>query len=344
MLTGGKLLDTGTYSCIFDPPLRCKQGSKIKTPGRMISKLMVHEEAEAEWDISEKIRKIPLWKNYFAVSESICNLGPKQTDIDLYMKCDVMKKTAPEELRILQMPFAGKQLSNFSIPPSFNVKAFMIHVLESGALLLQYNIVHFDLHAGNILIDSHSIPRMIDFNLSMMADSSITLSHLSYRYSGNFHLVQQPPDYSALIGINQHKDINRIVHNINDKRIIKDVKMLLHVPSNKILSDLIRICTKNAMIRKGDILGWFNKHWTTIDSWAVGTYFITMLKSHSMTPHLYHSFRSHYHTFKKVLSSLCAIDPEERWDCMQALYFLNPNSTIIKKYGKKWLDTHGYPK
>jgi len=343
MLTGGKLLDTGTYSCVFDPPLRCKKGAKTKAPGRMISKLMVHEDAEIEWNISEKIRKIPLWKNYFAVSESICNLGPKQTDMDLYTSCDIMKKTAPEELRILQMPFVGKQLSMFSIPPTFNIKAFMIHVLESGALLLQHNIVHFDLHAGNILIDSHAIPRIIDFNLSMSADSSITESHLAYRYSGNFHLVQQPPDYTALIGINQGKDINRIIHNINDKRIMKEIKLILHVSPNKIASDIVGICTKNAMIRYGNILGWFHKYWTTIDSWAVGTYFITMLRSHSTTPQLLHSFRSHYSILKKVLSSLCAIDPEKRWDCMQALYFLNPTSIIIKKYGKQWLDIHGYP-
>jgi len=37
-----------------------------------------------------------------------------------------------------------------------------------------------------------------------------------------------------------------------------------------------------------------------------------------------------------VLQKLCAIDPNARWDCMQALEYLHPTSIIIKKYGQKW--------
>lgn len=81
---GGKLLDTGTYSCVFDPPLKCRSRTLRKrntsytqsSPQRMISKLMMDEEAEIEWAISEKIRKIPQWKRYFSVSETMCELDP----------------------------------------------------------------------------------------------------------------------------------------------------------------------------------------------------------------------------------------------------------------------------
>ena len=48
IITGGKLLDTGTYSCVFDPPLRCK-GSTMKSRGHMISKLMTDEESIVEF-------------------------------------------------------------------------------------------------------------------------------------------------------------------------------------------------------------------------------------------------------------------------------------------------------
>jgi hypothetical protein len=64
--TGGKLIDTGGYSCVFHPALQCKTDSK-KIQGRVISKLMQKDYAEIEWHISERVRKIPLWKHYFSV-------------------------------------------------------------------------------------------------------------------------------------------------------------------------------------------------------------------------------------------------------------------------------------
>ena len=346
MFTGGKLLDTGTYSCIFDPPLKCRGAkSKVqKTNERMISKLMMDEEADVEWAISEKIRKIPLWKNYFSVSETICHLDPKQTDPDLKTKCQVIKHIAPEQLRVLQMPFAGKPVYNHTIPANFDLIAFMTHILEAGSLLLLANIIHFDLHSGNILIDNHEVPRIIDFNLSMAADVSIPESQLSYRYSRNFHLPQQPPDYTAVIGINQHKEISKITRNIEEKKIIKDMKVLLNIPRDTVIHEILRICNKNSFINRGDILGWFYKYWTKIDSWAFGTYFIDMITIHSMTPQISKTFTKHYTKLRKLLYSLCEVDPEKRWDCIQALYYLKPDSPIIKKYGQKWLDHHGYPK
>ena len=350
MLTGGRLIDAGTYSCIFDPPLKCRSKSRPKgilikkhSNERMISKLMITEEAEVEWAISEKIRKIPLWKNYFAVSETICHLDPKQTEPDLKTKCEVIKNIAPEQLRALQMPFAGKPIYNHRIPGNFNLIAFMTHILEAGSLLLLGNIIHFDLHPGNILIDNHEIPRIIDFNLSMVSDISIPESQLSYRYSHNFHLSQQPPDYTALIGINQHKEIGKITRNIDEKKIIKDMKVLLGIPRDTVINEILRISNKNSIISQGDIAEWFYRYWTKIDSWAFGTYFVGMLTVHSITPQIANAFRK-YPKIKRVLRGLCEIDPEKRWDCMQALYYLNPDSVIIKRYGQKWLNHYGYPK
>jgi serine/threonine protein kinase len=348
MLTGGRLLDTGTYSCVFDPPLKCRsktrpKGVKKHSNERMISKLMMDEEAEVEWAISEKIRKIPLWKNYFSVSETMCHLDPKQTEPDLKTKCEVIKNIAPEQLRVLQMPFAGKPIYNHRIPTNFNLLTFITHILEGGALLLLGNIIHFDLHPGNILIDNHQTPRIIDFNLSMVSDVSIPESQLSYRYSRNFHLPQQPPDYTAVIGINQHKEIGRIVRNIEEKKIIKDIKVLLNIPRDTVINEILQISNKNSFISRGDILGWFYKYWTKIDSWAFGTYFVDMLTIHSITPQIGNALRK-YPKIKRVLRGLCEVDPEKRWDSIQALYYLNPDSLIIKKYGRQWLEHHGYPK
>jgi hypothetical protein len=353
-ITGGTLLDTGTYSCIFDPPLKCKSGTstsgslkprsaKSRGKERMISKLMLDEEADVEWEISEKIRQIPLWSNYFSVSEFMCELSPNQVDDDLKKKCQVIKHISINQLRLLEMPYAGKPIYTHDIPANFNLVDFMIHVLEGASLLLVNNIIHFDLHPGNILISENEVPRIIDFNLSMISNVSISVSQLSYRYSRNFHLPQHPPDYTAVIGIDQSKTIDKIISNVSGKDIMKSIRSVVNVQSAKINIDMKDMIVKNSFIAGGDIIGWFNHYWTKIDSWAIGTYFVDTIKNHAMNPRIGDAYRKHYIKIRKMLYCLCAIDPKERWDCMQALFFLNPNSVVIKRYGQNWLDKHGRP-
>jgi len=73
--SGGELLGQGMYGCVFTSSLLCKNK---KTPDKkdreepLLSKLIERSQAEIEYTISNLIRQIPIWKNYFAVSESIC--------------------------------------------------------------------------------------------------------------------------------------------------------------------------------------------------------------------------------------------------------------------------------
>jgi hypothetical protein len=42
-----------------------------------------------------------------------------------------------------------------------------------------------------------------------------------------------------------------------------------------------------------------------------------------------------------LLRRMCAINPIQRVDCVQALYYLQPDHFIIRKYGKAWLEKRG---
>ena len=183
---------------------------------------------------------------------------------------------------------------------------------------------------------------MIDFNLSLVSNKSVAVSELSYRFSRNFHLPQQPPDYTAILGIEQGKSMDIIISNIENKNIILYIKSILGIHPSIIRKDIKNLIL-NSFIAKGDIIDWFNHYWTKIDSWAIGTYFVDMFKKHSMLPQIGGAYQIHQVKLKKLLQNLCAINPNERWDCVQALYYMNPNSIVIKRWGHKWLDKYGRP-
>jgi len=342
MLSGGKVIGTGTYSCIFDPPLRCK--SQTKQPkGHIISKLILEDEADVEWSISNRISKIPLWRNYFSVSESICEPAEAQKDQEIYTKCELLQEYDLNQLRILNMKYAGKAIQSYTFPETFELMPFIIHILEAGALMTLHQLVHFDLHSGNILIDDNQTPRMIDFNLSIMAGESIPESQLAYRFSRNYHLPQQPPEYTAVLGVNQGKDIQKIIHTIMSKPVIRSMQALLNIPLGKIQNDLQALINQNTFVARGDITGWFYTHWMKNDSWALGAYFIDMIRRFSMHAPISNGFEQNRAKLVVLLSRLSAIDPVKRWDCIQALHYMKPTSVIIKKYSANWLQKYGYP-
>ena len=196
MQEGGKLLDHGMYGCIFTSSLHCKNKKSAELIENKehppISKLIRTEHAEVEYKISSLIRQIPLWKNYFAVAESMCEPSSSQTEQDL-PQCPVLEEHDLSDFRVLSMTYQGVPLDSFRIHvPSFDVARFISHLLEAGALLVLYGVVHRDLHQGNILVDSHHVPRIIDFNLSVFAKESVTDDDLSHHHT--VHVGQEPPD------------------------------------------------------------------------------------------------------------------------------------------------------
>lgn len=340
MLSGGKVIGTGTYSCIFDPPLRCKTHSK-QPKGHVITKLILEDEADTEWSISKRISKIPLWRNYFSVSESICKPAETQKDQELYTKCELLEEYDIGQLRLLTMRYAGKAIQSYKFTSSFQLIPFMIHILEAGALMTLNQLIHFDLHSGNILIDENQIPRFIDFNLSLKANESVPESQIAYRYSRNYHLPQQPPEYTAVLAINQGKDINAILHTITSKPIIRLMQSLLRIPLQTLLTNLHHVMTTNTYVMRGDIMGWFYAYWMKIDSWALGAYFMDMIRRFSIIPVMYEGMQKNKNKITTLLKHMTEFDPEKRWDCIQALKFMNPNSIIIKKYSQEWLKKYG---
>lgn len=343
MLSGGKLIDEGLYGCIFSPPLICKDKPKqITKPSDKLtySKLIMAKYAEREFGVGKLISQLPLWRNYFVVSESICSPAVNQIDKDMD-KCGVIDKHKLSQFKILKMPFGGQPLTGYRFNlKTFDFIAFTKHIIEAGALLNLFGVVHRDIHHGNILVDNHGVPRIIDFNLSIFIEQNVTSCMLKHQY--NYITAQEPPD-STLVnaiyyGYNSDTVINSIIYK---KPIIKKIINILGISQNDMLTSLEMYYNKSKYMQEGNDVEWFKNYWRTIDSWAIGVNLLDLISKLLLWSEFSDILRQFKSKLFPILKGLCAVTPMDRIDCVQALHYLDPNNFIIRKYAKSWLSKVG---
>lgn len=344
-MDGGRLLAQGLYGCVFTPSLSCQSGSErfigdeSSHKAATLSKLLSLQDAEQEIQISERIHQIPFHKQYFALTTSVCLPAKQQQDRDM-PKCDLTHELQMNEMRLLRMPYMGKALHQVQFSLSqFNLRAFAVHLIGGGALMNLFGVVHRDLHQGNVLVDSHHVPRIIDFNLSLPVRSptKVTASDLSHKYE--IQIIQEPPDSTV---------VNAVAHGMNalsviqaicfQKTIINRLVSVLGVSKRTMYEQLLAFYKKSRSLRTGDLERWFSLYYRVVDSWAIGCILVELIYRISLWPSAAGRIQSHIRELVPVLRKLCAIQPMDRIDCVQALHLLEPNHLILRKYGKKWLE------
>jgi serine/threonine protein kinase len=340
---GGKLLDIGMYGCVFKPQIQCKGKQPLDENGKPfeISKLILREDAEHEYSISNTIRSIPLSKNYFAVAESICEPSAKQSDPNI-KSCFLIQNYPMNDLRLLSMPYAGISISSFK----FNINTFtadkwmnfITHLLEAGAILALFGLVHRDLHDGNILIDNRYIPRIIDFNLMIRTNQVLASTDLSHGYDHT--LMQEPPDSTLVNAMYNTKDARTVINDIVYKKpIIKTIRALFNTSQQEMHEELTEFYYKSKSASNGNLVEWFKSYWRTVDSWAIACNIIHLIDIFSV--HKEFSKITHNDTITHVLKQMTRVSPLHRIDCVQALAYIKPSSFIIRKYATNWLNKVG---
>jgi serine/threonine protein kinase len=204
-LTGGKVLDSGGFGCVFKPALKCKNKSR---PLGKISKLMASGDTDDEfYEISKYepiLKKIPNYRNYFIIDDiTICDPDKlTKEDLDNFGKCTAFKKydltpaNINENLKYLAMlnePDGGPELDEY-MKSNFTNYSKLIAVNNSLIGLLQYGIIpmnklkifHFDIKGSNILVSTNESvmhTRLIDWGLSkqLINNKDIMLDEISHR-------------------------------------------------------------------------------------------------------------------------------------------------------------------
>lgn len=341
MLSGGVLFDEGMYGCIFRPSLRCKDPAKqppltknkIHPP---LSKIILTEDAIVEDKISKIIRTIPIWKNHFAVAESMCEPAEKQTDPE-FSKCEAITKYKMSDFRILSMSYYGKPMASYQFKwADFNFMDFITHLIKGGALLCLFGVAHRDIHQGNLLIDQDYVPRIIDFNLAIMTERPVTADDLAHTYA--LDISQEPPDSTLINAVERGYSPNKVIPEIiYKKQILKKIRNILGISAHDMYRELSAFYQKSKIMKEGNTVNWFTLYWTTIDSWAIGCIIVDLISKLSLWPSFETILGPHKLKLFTLLKKMCAVSPIDRVDCVQALYYLNPQDFIIRKYGKAWI-------
>jgi len=340
-MQGGRLLDQGMYGCVFTPALKCKgsvlpdQEDPFHPP---VSKLILTDDANQEFAVSEIIRRLPGWKRYFAVSESICDPSSKQTEKELE-ECEVLDDRSLSEFKILSMPYRGSPVyrHRFQIK-EFDFISFVRHMLEAGSMLALFGIVHRDLHLGNVLVDNKQVPRIIDFNLSIrILVDSITPAMISHAFKPQ--LIQEPPDSALVMGISAGHPSERIIQSImRNKWILIKIQRLFGISKEDMTEKLRELCKRSRSIQNGDTVEWFRTYWSKIDSWSIGVMIIDRMSSFSLWPEFESMMESARNNLNPILRKMCSIHPVDRIDCVEALEMLDPTNFVLRNYGKAWLE------
>jgi len=175
------LINQGSFGCIYYPNIKCdkyKFPSSIDSDIKYISKVQYNNKTtQNEIELTNEIKKIPLYYFYYAVIENVCSSSITRDELDeldakSLKKCKIQKEDS--ELISFNIRYIGNlnlldYLNTVKNQIFFHKKyigtfSYVFHSLDK---LIEKNIVHYDIKLNNIMYDLliHN-PVIIDFGLS----------------------------------------------------------------------------------------------------------------------------------------------------------------------------------
>jgi hypothetical protein len=350
---GGKLLGQGVYGCVFDPPLKCtkrkrivpKQGQAKGQTLHSVGKITSLESGLKEQTMTEQLAKAPNADKYFVLLEEICvpEARSKQQEPDL-PKCSFVKDVLLPNQAQLIMPFGGQPIRFVPrIPSRIDLYKMGQHILEAGTLLLMQKVVHRDIHPMNILVDSPTTCKLIDFGMAWRPDLITMGTNLGLQFDPAF--MQEPPELTYGNGILANVPEPVIFARIFDKkRELALIQTVLGISKDAQINRLKTFLKESKSIQERNAFVFFKLYWSKFDAWAIGANLLALWTDFMYEPSFEQQpvYKFKKQTVLQVLKGLMDCDAARRFDCAEALAIWAPDSPVLQQANvKAWLKEQG---
>lgn len=358
--SGGKIIGSGEYGCIFQPPLLCKKGRGVAPGGlkpqaraKKLGKLTQIKDLGRELFASTIFRNNPAAKKYLVLPELQTACQPKppseQPEGQLTKEdCKLLRREPFNELFQYEMEHGGTVLGSAiprvlsSLPKNFNFVRFMLQMVEIGAFMTLNGFVHNDTHSKNIVVDADYKPRLIDFGRSYsykQIDEGL-LDMMIGQYMPE--LGQIAPELTTIDGVVENRLLPGILEDLRTKKEdIILVERILGVSRQKQIDEFRKFWKSSRAAQQEDWVSFNRMYWPLVDSWGIGHILIGILRRIIFFSDFYQSrdWQQKQGLIKSVLRGMLRTSPRERLDCVEALALLDPmNPLVTSQPGEVWLE------
>lgn len=216
----------GGYGAVFHPPIGSNDTS-------MVGKVVFSEsfdEAKREWQNIKVIKKIDPEQNYFLYPSK-----KEEIDVSEYNKFAKTPVNYATGGKLVQFTLknGGVSLRKHNYSTLNQLLVHILRVAQSIQILLQHDIVHLDMHLGNIMLKRNDDCKVIDFGLSKTF--KMFYSQSNYLWSAEYAV--NPPEF-RLIQTRRKKIHNLIAEQeLLAKYLAVDVSDLNHIYTNPAFID-----------------------------------------------------------------------------------------------------------
>ena len=299
---GGDIIGTGSYGCVFKPPIKCKNRTRKK---KGISKLMTKENGLTEMmiskDIVKRINVIPKHNKYFIVSNNFC-VPDKLTNKDnkqMQRHCEedlVDKYKSGETLIIHNQPYGGKNLhiivkessngtENMKLSTLKNITLKLKDLILNGIIPLhKMNVYHTDIKPQNLVWNSKTI-KLIDWGLATIniPETDYNVMHFNRPYES---ILLELSNGVSEDEIDEHimNYVNKNKENIIQEPLKTDMTLFFILPESiekySVLINYIKnIAKENMDSNKFDKKKFVKKFYKKQDYWGLVYCYIDILKT-----------------------------------------------------------------
>jgi hypothetical protein len=321
---GGKYIGKGAYGCSFSPAPRCRSGKKYQSAdGVPTLGKIVYQDVSEEFEISKTVMHLADGPKYFAAPTRSCEPADPIDDPEAD-ECNI--KHMSGEPTMLIMPFAGEQLVQWAtnMPRlAAHLLPMMRHLLKGIKLYQTADIVHNDIHMGNIVVDKDGVARYIDFGLAFRRGSVKGFEEAHHNRGFSPRLVWHPPEVQAmrisLGGLRMSESVAEMEE--ENPELVTLASQFPERRSGSLLTAMTHFVHREGRASYGAFV---REYGFKFDSWRIGLCFWFMWNDLVAWPGLrFTALWNHRETVRTVLSGLTDFDPRARMTIEQALAALH---------------------